>query len=424
MEALICAGVIALGLMVVAIGQSTVPKSDRPYIWACFLGHVVSAFALLLLTYHFFGHGDVQHYYNYGDQLAEYIRREPMRWGPEVLLLILQQDADLPIHIFGTEGSSTTSIIGVTAFVMILTASSEYATGLLMSFWAFSGQWALYATFRNHFPEKYRKRVMIATLLMPSAVFWSSGVVKEAIALAGLGWIVWGLHRWIYNRRRLVAFAWIFFGGVTVAISKSYILFPMAAGAGIWAFWRRSMATRGSAAIATKPVYLAGAAVVAVVGMLALGEVFPRYSIDSLAEETANLQYQGERVEGGSSYSMGNPDETSLAGQLAFTPVALTAALFRPFIFEAHNPVALVNTLETTIILYLWIKILWIRGIRGAWQVIQSSPPLMFCLVFVLLFGLGVGLGTTNLGTLSRYRVPMMPLYGLILLMLYPRKES
>src|SRR5690606_34796627 len=146
--------------------------------------------------------------------------------------------------------------------------------------------------------------------------------------------------------------------------------------------------------------------VVGVGAMIGLGQIFPQYSLDSLAEETANLQYQGERIQGGSSYSMGDGSTTSLAGQLAFAPLAVSASLFRPFIFEAHNAVAAINALETTVVLFLWVRILWILGARGAWRALRASPPLMFCVVFVLLFGLGVGLATTNLGTLSRYRVP------------------
>lgn len=415
---------ITLGFIAVFIGQTTAPAEDRRYLWLCFWGHVVSTFALILLTYHFFGHGDIQVYYFYGDALADYIRNDPGRWGPEVIKLIFQRPAELPIHIFGTEGSSTTSVIGLTAFAMIATGSSEYGTGILYSLLAFSGQWAIYATFRDHFPNLYRKRVLIATLLVPSVVFWSSGVVKEAVALGGMGWVIWGIHNLICRRRRLKALFWISTGGIVVAISKSYILFPMVAGAGIWLFWRHSITTKGSVAIASKPLHLMAAGAVAVVGMLILGELFPRYSINSLAEETAELQYQGQRQEGGSNYNIGNPEETSLVGQLAFTPVALTAALFRPFLFEAHHAVALINAMETTLILLLWIKIWRARGARGAWHLLRSSPPLMFCLVFVILFGLGVGLGTTNLGTLSRYRIPMMPLYALILLMLLPLTKS
>lgn len=238
--------------------------------------------------------------------------------------------------------------------------------------------------------------------------------------MGGLGWMVWGLERWIVRKQRFIGAPWIFCGGVLVAISKSYVLFPFVAAAGVWWFWHRAMETTGEVAIAKKPLHLVVAGAVAVVAMVVLGELFPQYSMDSLADEAANLQYQGQQVEGGSSYVMGDYEQTTLMGQLMFAPMAITASLFRPFLVEAHNAVALINGLEMTVVLYLWFRILRVRGAAGAWRVLRRSPPLVFCVVFVILFSLGVGLATTNLGTLSRYRVPMMPMYALVLVMLYP----
>ena len=411
---------ILVGVVVVFVAQTRVPGPDRRWLWISFWAHIISAFALILLTYHFFGRGDLEVYYHYGGALAEYIREDPLRWGPEVVGLIFQMEVELPIEVFGQEGSSTTSLHGITAIGFLLTGNSEFATGILMAMISFSGKWALYTTFRHHFGPEYRARVLVATLLVPSAVFWSSGVVKEAIAIGAMGWMIWGLHSLICERRRWRGLFWVLVGGVFVGIQKSYVLFPMAAGAGIWFFWQRSMERSGSVAIASRPLYMLGAGVAAVVGIVVMGELFPKYSLGAIAEEAAQLQATGERIQGGSSYALGDGTQTSLGGQLVFAPVAIIAALFRPFLFEAHNAVAAINAMETTLILVLWIWIWRSRGFRGAWRLMRTSPVLVFCGVFVVLFGLGVGLSTTNLGTLSRYRIPMMPLYAMILLMLLP----
>ncbi len=401
-----------------------VPREDRPYLWSCLWAHLISSVVLIWLTYDVLGGGDIEKYYFYGDRLAEYLWRDPWHWGPEYMRLILQQEVWLPMDIFGHEGSSTTSMIGMCAFLMAATGSSQLGTGAFFSVLAFSGQATMYVAFRGLFPERYRTRLVVAILLVPSAVFWTSGVVKEAVAIAGLGWMVWGLYSWQVHRKWQWGLVAGGVGWVMVAVSKSYVLFPFVIAAGVWWFWQRSLAVKGSVAVAAKPLYILGAAVVAVVAMVGLGALFPQYSLGSLAEETAELQYQGQRVEGGSSYAIGNPDETSLTGQLAFAPVAMTASLFRPFVWEAHNAVAVINGLEMAVILWCWLVIWWRRGIAGTWRLVTKSPPLMFCLVFVLLFSLGVGLATTNLGTLSRYRVPMMPMYALLLVMLYPPKKA
>ena len=423
-EILASIGWVAIGILLMVMISRRYPPEDRRYIWGCFWAHIFSAFMLLWLTHNVLGGGDLEMYYRYGDLLADFVRRDPGRWAPEVVRLIFQFPADLPISIYGTEGSSTTTMTGITCFVLIVSGGSEYATGIAFSLLALSGQFGMYAAFRRHFPPVYRTRFLIAILLVPSAVFWTSGVVKEAVAIGGMGWMIWGLNAWIVRHRRLPALVTVAIGGVLVSISKAYVLFPMAAAAGLWWYWHYSMSTKGSVGLASSPMYLVAGAVVAIAGVIGLGELFPQYSVDALGEEAAELQYQGQRVQGGSSYAIGDPTETSTAGQLAFAPVAIFSALFRPMIVEAHNIQAAINGLEMLIVKVLWIRILWVRGIRGTWRMLSSSPALMFCVVFILLFSLGIGLATTNLGTLSRYRVPMMPMYALVLLMLWPTDDG
>jgi hypothetical protein len=48
----------------------------------------------------------------------------------------------------------------------------------------------------------------------------------------------------------------------------------------------------------------------------------------------------------------------------------------------------------------------------------MEEPFLVFCVVFVITFGIAVGLTSTNLGTLSRYRSPILPFFAVLLLVL------
>jgi hypothetical protein len=43
--------------------------------------------------------------------------------------------------------------------------------------------------------------------------------------------------------------------------------------------------------------------------------------------------------------------------------------------------------------------------------------------LFVVGLGIGVGLTTTNLGTLSRYRMPLVPFFGLLLMALAQTRQ-
>jgi hypothetical protein len=146
-------------------------------------------------------------------------------------------------------------------------------------------------------------------------------------------------------------------------------------------------------------------------GVLALGRLFPEYAIDRFAEQAASYQEVGEHFAGGSTIELGDPSERSLLGQVAFAPLGLVNVLFRPFLFEVRNAQMLLNALETAVLTVLVGWALYRQRLRDLYDRIVSSPELVFCAAFTLTMGLAVGLTTTNLGTLSRYRVPMMPYF-------------
>ena len=55
---------------------------------------------------------------------------------------------------------------------------------------------------------------------------------------------------------------------------------------------------------------------------------------------------------------------------------------------------------------------------------IASQPFLLYCLIFTLIFGFGVGLASTNFGALVRYRIPLIPFYFTIILILFKQRNA
>lgn len=414
--------VIGLGAFAVVALQFRFARFERPYMWACFFGHVVSSFALVLLTRHYFGGGDMFTYEAMGQWLREQMTDGSRQYVPEVIRLLLQQDsiyADLP---FG--GGATGSMSAITGLLLLMLGGSFAATNVTISIAAFFGQLAIYSAFRACFAPAFHRRILIATLLIPSVIFWSSGTLKESVALAGLGWMVLGAIRFAHKQLGVAHLMGFVVGTVLVALVKPYILPPFFISAGVAYYWRRAQVSGRSLVPTIKPLHLILAATLAIGGVLVVGELFPQFAIENLADEAARRQEVGQRVDGGSNYEMGNPSERSLAGQLVYAPWALVSALLRPFVFEARNLMSFVNALETTAFLVLAVGAFRLRRSGSVLRVFLSSPTLLFCAAFTVAFGVGVGLGTTNMGTLSRYRMPMVPFYATILLLLQAPPRS
>ena len=109
---------------------------------------------------------------------------------------------------------------------------------------------------------------------------------------------------------------------------------------------------------------------------------------------------------------------TSLAGRLAYAPAALVFALFRPTLFEVRDLLILANSVETTLLSLLFLRMVLTRNLRNVRRQVIEDPFLVFCIVFVVAFGTAVGLASTNVGTLSRYRAPLLPFFVALLLVL------
>jgi hypothetical protein len=284
----------------------------------------------------------------------------------------------------------------------------------------------MYLALREELPESSWMRLLGACLLVPSVVFWSSALLKESIAMIGVCAMVVG-GQWISRHRRFLRGGLALLVGMgIVAMLKAYILVPLGLAAGAWFYM---IAFQREQAPVLKGLTVLVGSVLAVGLILGTGTLFPQYSVGTFADEAAHHQEVGARFAGAADYQLddeatGDLDDPGVVqAQIQLVPLALLTALFRPFIFEVGNAQMAVNALETSAVLWLTLLAAYRCGLRGFLRRLVETPLLVFCLVFVLGLGVGVGLATTNLGTLSRYRMPLMPFFAILLLELSVRRE-
>lgn len=411
--------VMVIGFALASAQAATFSRAEARLLMLSFAAHVASSFIQVVFMRGVYGGGDIFGYTAWGELLAAAMRVDFAQFAPEVVKMLFHLAAVVPAEIPG-QGTSTASMAALAGIFTFVTGGSTNTLGLCVAIPAYFGQVALYRAFRNSFPPTLRRRLLVAALLIPSEVFWSSTVLKECAAMAGLGYLVLGIQRTM-QRLEVGAFGMVAAGAVVVSLFKPYILVAVVVALAVWVYYR-SGPRRAPLA---KPLQFVVAAAVLGGGYAALTRLVPTYAVDNLADQAATYQEVGQQVAGGSTYVMGDPSSRSLAGQLAFAPLALFTCLFRPVLLEARNPQIFVNALETTTILVLFLRVLFRRGVRQSWSSMRRSPILVFAFAFVIVFGIGVGLTTTNLGTLSRYRMPLVPfLWALVLTLGAPEAAS
>ena len=415
---------LLFGLTLVLALRTRLSGREWQIAFACFVVHTLGALAQVGITSYFYGGGDMLQFHKIGQLLAEWVTYDPANNLPLLIDLILQRDVLLPIDVVGI-GSSTGSIFGVAGLLGLIFGSSLVSVCFFMGYCSMASQFAIFMAMRDRLAPRLHLRVFAGIALLPSTVFWTSGLLKESFALGGLGLMFLGAKKFVEDKGRLSGLTLLALGVIPVAIMKSYILFPFAISASIWFYWHSTVTSKKRLLLLTQPLYLVLGLLLAVGSLFLLGRYFPRFALENMNQELSKIQMMYQQgTQGGSSYAIAVPtSQQGFAGQLSLLPIGLISALFRPFIFEVHNAMALLNAAETTFILGSVIWIGFKRGVRKTVGLILSSPLAMFCLTFTLLFSVIVGLSTPNLGSLSRYRAPMMPFYISLILMLLPRRR-
>ncbi len=395
---------------------------ERPLLWWSFVAHQVAALVNISVTKFYYGYGDMMSYYRFGLAAADRLHADFWGIAPRLLSLILHDSEPIAIPIpipIGT--SSTGSMQGISSFAMYFLFDSLHAACALIAVAAFVSKVLLYLVVREEVPDIPRRPLLVACTLLPSALFWSCSLLKEPIAMIGLLAATYGLHQFIKGRRRLLAAALVGLGCVDLILIKGYIFPSLGIAAAVWHFVRKVRDQRGDIAFKAGHVVIVGVATVALVA--ATGALLPRFGADVLSDQLAGLQSVGARIEGGSTYSLGL-SAGSPAGQAALAPLGLLTALFRPLLFEVNAPIVLASALEMTLFLIGAVLVLVRRGILSSFTELIRRPFLSFCAMFVLIFGTCVGLATTNMGTLSRYRMPLIPFFAILLLALMARAPA
>jgi len=378
-----------------------------------YAAHVVSALSMVVIVRTAYGGGDMFAYFRVGVFFSERLRADFFDMAPRLLEILFQRSEPLPMPGIAV-GSNTGSMQALSGFICLIAQDSLYAAGVLLASASFAAKLALLRAMKAGLPDVPARLVLVACMLVPSAVFWSSGLIKEPVAVVGLSAMVYGGHLVAHRDRRFSGVVCVLAGGLLAGLFKGYLLPPFGIGAG---FFYASRAIFASGRV-IRPRYLFLGAMLALISIAVTGIAMPHFAPEAFEDEAISAQGVGQRITGGSNYTFG---EGSLVSQL---PLALLTVLYRPFIFEASSVLMFLNALETLAAAVATVVALSRTSLVATIRYVLLRPALCFCLGFVATLAVGVGLTTTNMGTLSRYRMPLVPFYALLLVALWGRRAS
>jgi hypothetical protein len=394
---------------------------NRRYFFPALTIRILAALAVGFLYQFYYDGGDTFAYHTHGSRpLWEAIVESPTD-GFRLLFLNGEYGPGIwhtANKIWYWNDPQSFFVIRIAAILDLFTFSTYSATAVLFAVIAFTGGWMFFMTFYKLYPEIHRW-IAISVLFLPTVVFWGSGIFKDTITLGALGVATYTFHGVVIQRKfKLFPFLLMLFSFWIIFSIKKYILLCFFPAVLLW--WVAANFSKISSLMLRMilaPVAAAIAIILAYFAVLKVGEDDPRYHLSRLAETAKITAYDirygwGARGGEGSGYTLGELDG-SWQSMIALAPQAINISLFRPYLWEVINPLMLLSAIEALIFLFLTLYTIW----RVRWNVFSylQRPDILFCLVFAVIFAFAVGVSTFNFGTLSRYKIPMMPYYLLSL---------
>lgn len=348
--------------------------------------------------------------------------------------------------LFSNEGEQSLSTVSFTRQLIFFNAPSEWAfvrlaaiaglfgfnsyivITLMFSFLSFLGSWSLFLFFRSRLPN-YDIINFAAAFLIPSCLFWTTGLLKDTLCISFVGFILYSIQSLIEKRKVLN-------NGVLLVVSffllfsvKSYIAVSLLIALIFWVQFK--LLKRINSPTLKKAVGLVVLIVVvslATQSKLLFNTIEQQIIFDESIQKIKNYhgEYSDKEVENASYYSLGTL-EYDLFGIIVASPMAIVTTLIRPHPWDTSKPLMLLMSAENFFfLLFLGLFVFNSKFWRSIKKVL-SNDDIIFCFIFVMVLATIVGLTSYNFGLLMRLKTPILPFYafGLITIfsLTFPEKQ-
>ena len=326
-------------------------------------------------------------------------------------------------------GEANFMLIRIDTIFSFLTFGRYAPINLIFAAIGFSGLWKLFLFFYNQYPKLHRK-FAICILFFPTVVFWSSGLLKDTLCIAALGWITHSLYEIMYYRRSILKNLTILaFFTYLLVIIKVYIIIAYLPFLILFIIFKNIQGVKNNflkwmiaPALIFMSIFIFSKAMSSFdneLGAYAIEEV-----TSSISTLNAGLSQKTGQADAASNFNLGTEFEPSFFGLLKIAPYAIGATFFRPFIWEASKITQMLAAVESLILMFFTLFILLKTGPFQFIRTILTDPLIMYCFLFAIVFGLFVGASTVNFGTLVRYKIPSLPFYAISLFLVYEKVKA
>lgn len=270
-----------------------------------------------------------------------------------------------------------------------------YVNVIFYAFLSLFGAVAIYRVMDHAFPGR-KLIILLSTFLLPSFLYWSSGLHREGLIFTGISLVVYSIYFSQVQRKM----GWkkglmLLLGMLILLATRNFLLVLMMPALLAWIlsyYWPKKNLT------IFVSVYL-------LFGILFFNVRYVFPSLD-FPQAVVAKQQSFLKLKGGNSNLPITELEPSALSFIRNSPEALNLSSIRPYPKDVKHILSLAAAFEIDLLLLLFVVFLLLH--RGPWR--SPNNLVYFCLFFSFTVLMAIGFSVNNLGAIVRYRSIILPL--------------
>ncbi|MCB0505104.1 MAG: hypothetical protein KDC58_06330 [Cyclobacteriaceae bacterium] len=362
--------------------------------WVSLLAKLAGVMVLSWMYVNFYNGGDTWHYFHG----AVRFNQEALSSISNFFKLYVFNHYELVDNFEYVNQPRAALMLKLVGIVNIFTGNNYWVTGMYFSLISFSGVWVFAKWLKTHL--KFGTIEMLLFLLWPSFVFWTSGVMKESVAISALLWAVFCYIRVVEEKRDWISIAFMGISLIFLFSIKYYyaaVLIPILA--------THFVVSKTPYVNQENWKWMLAWAVVLTGFLMLISTLHPNFYWNRFLEVIVNNHdtyvAKSDPVSIVHYYQL-KPNWFSIALN---APKAFFAGLFLPLDFNG-NWLYVLASVENwgMIILILFGLYTWNYKVQNKYKLYVWAA-----ITFIIIQAVFLSLSTPNLGTLLRYKSAFQP---------------
>lgn len=382
---------ILIGIAI--IGYRVNKNSElRRFYWPGLAVKIIAGVALGLLYRHYYSGGDSWVMFEEAIKLAGSAFTSASRFADIYLLSDYSAVPDYA-YVIQPRAAFMTKIL---ALLSLITNHNYWLSACYLSILSFFGFWLAANTVYNFFGSKMT--AVIPTLFFPSIVFWSSGVLKESVAIGSLAGVLAILINTYYKKRIGWLHMLLLLIGLLLLLYLKYYYAAVLMVTFATVFTARVILPKNSSRYIEVGSLLI--IFIAILGTASLSH--PNFWPSRFLKVMVDNYYQFlEKSSTGNIVKFIDLSPT-ISSFLYYSPKALFAGLFYPLWMTSFSWLKLASIVENWLVLISFIVAIRYYKLP---KLKDDRLMLWAMLLFVITSAIFITFSTPNLGTLVRFRI-------------------